>query len=305
MSIFRRSLCASVRTPLKTFLAESATQHRLRTAYSHQFRLDGEGDRAAAAAFRERCRSGEFGGPTSGCAPGYVQANLVALPRQHALDFLCFALRNPRACPLLDVTAPGDPRPLTVAPSADLRTDLPKYCVWRDGRMVEEVADVSALWGDDMVGFLLGCSFSWEHGLVEMGHPPRHMEEGRNVPMYQTNVPNARVGPFGGSLVVSMRPYRLEDLPRIVSLTCAYPGAHGGPLHWGAPELLGIDPDALGAPQWGDAVTVRDDEVPVFWACGVTPQLALENARPDIAITHAPGHMLVLDTSDDVQGGGS
>jgi len=241
---------------------------------------------------------GEFTGQTSGSVPKFVQANLVALPQQHAFDFLRFCLANPRACPLLDVTAPGDPVPRTVAADADLRTDVPKYCVWRDGRVVEERTDVSSseLWPDDMVGFLLGCSFSWEHLLHEHYLTPRQVEEQRNVPMYRTNVPNASVGPFGGELVVSMRPYLPSQLPTVASLTGRYPGAHGAPIHWGDAREIGVCLES--PPDFGERVTIREGEVPAFWACGVTPQEALRAAKLPLAITHAPGHMFVTDLTD-------
>jgi len=270
----------------------------LRTGYTHWFSPRDGIDRAAPAAFRERCRSGDFQGQTSGCVPGFVQANFVALPREHAFDFLRFTLENPRACPLLDVTAPGDPCPLNVAPKADLRTDLPSYRVWSDGVVVDERADICELWDEGMVGFLLGCSFSWEGVLQEAGLTPRQIEEGCNVPMYATTRRNKPVGPFGGRLVVSMRPYRPEQVDDVVRITEAYPGAHGGPVHWGAPEELGIASAALATPDWGDAVSIHDGEVPVFWACGVTPQAALMEARLPLAITHAPGHMFVTDLTE-------
>ena len=225
-----------------------------------------------------------------------MQANLVALPQAYAFDFLRFCLANPRACPVLDVTAPGDPVPRTIAADADLRTDVPKYCVWRDGEMVEERSDVTELWSDDMVGFLLGCSFSWEHLLHEAYLTPRQIEERCNVPMYRTNLPNAAVGPFGGNLVVSMRPYLPEQLSTVAALTGRYPGAHGAPIHWGDPSEIGVRVDS--SPDWGDQVTIREGEVPVFWACGVTPQEALRQAKLPLAITHAPGHMFVSDLTD-------
>ena len=227
----------------------------------------------------------------------------MALPVEHAFDFLAFCLRNPRACPLLDVTAPGDPRPLTVAPSADLRTDMPKYRVWRHGELADELATLDGhaeLWNDSTVGFLLGCSFSWETLLQSEGLTPRQVEMGRNVPMYRTGLRNARVGPFGGELVVSMRPYAPRDVARVASLTARFPGAHGGPIHWGSPSALGLSEAQVlaGEPDFGEAVEVREGEAPVFWACGVTPQAALMEAALPLAVTHAPGHMFVTDLLD-------
>lgn len=250
-----------------------------------------------AAKLRARCRTGEFTDQTSGSAMGFVQANLVAVRQEHAFDFLRFCLANPRACPLLDVTAPGDPVPRVVTDgTSDLRTDLPKYLVWRDGEVAEAREDVSDVWPDDMIGFLLGCSFTWEQMLHEAYCTPRQIEEQCNVPMYRTNIPNSAVGPFGGDLVVSMRPYRPEQLSTVAALTERYPGAHGGPIHWGDPSEIGVSID--GEPDFGDRVTVREGEVPVFWACGVTPQEALREAQLPLAITHAPGHMFVTDLTD-------
>jgi uncharacterized protein YcsI (UPF0317 family) len=282
--------------PASPLVAFNASGSSLQTGLTHLFRRKSDIDRSPAASFRSLCRSGKFGGQTSGSVPGFVQANFVAVHQEHAFNFLRFCLLNPRACPLLDVTAPGDSVPNTLAPGADVRSDLPKYLVWKDGEVVEERSDVADMWGHDTVGFLLGCSFSWEQLLVDAGLPPRHMEQGCNVPMYRTSVSNTRVGPFGGHLVVSMRPYSPRKLGLVREITSRYPGAHGGPIHWGDPSAIGVCID--GEPDFGDKVVVRDDEVPVFWACGVTPQEALRAARLPFAITHAPGHMFVADLVD-------
>mmetsp|Transcript_3757 Transcript_3757/g.8112 ORF Transcript_3757/g.8112 Transcript_3757/m.8112 type:complete len:294 (-) Transcript_3757:123-1004(-) len=268
----------------------------LRTAYSHLFSRRPGIDRSVAEAFRSRCRSGVFTQQTSGCAPGFVQANLVAVPHEHAFSFLCFCLANPRACPLLDVTSPGDPTPRMIACGADLRSDLPRYRVWRDGAVVDEPCDVSDVWSSSMVGFLLGCSFSWEQVLQEAGLTPRQVEQACNVPMYRTCIPNTPVGPFGGNMVVSMRPYLPSQLAAVAAITEQYPGAHGGPVHWDSPSEIGVCVESN--PDWGERVRVREGEVPVFWACGVTPQEALREARLPFAITHAPGHMFVSDLTD-------
>lgn len=297
----RRLLSTMPVSPLAAYRA-STESAKLCTAYTHAFQLSPGEDRSSAHDFRQRCRTGDFDGQTSGVVPGFVQANFVALPLEHAFDFLTFCLRNPRACPLLDVTMPGDPCPRTVAPKADLRTDLPKYRVWRHGEVTEEVTNLmrADLWGETTVGFLLGCSFSWESLLAEHGLTPRQIEEGRNVPMYRTSLRNAAVGPFAGDLVVSMRPYLPAQIARVAELTARYPGAHGGPIHWGSPAALGLSPEQViaGEPDWGESVSVRDGEEPVFWACGVTPQAALLEARLPLAVTHAPGHMLVCDLLD-------
>jgi uncharacterized protein YcsI (UPF0317 family) len=246
---------------------------------------------------RERIRRGEWRRPTAGCASGYVQANLVILPRDLAYDFLVFTHRNPKPCPLLEVTDPGSAEPRRVAPGADLRTDLPRYRVFRDGVLAEEVTDLRGLWRDDLVAFLLGCSFTFEAALLRADVPVRHLEEGCNVPMYITRVPCAPAGLFEGPLVVSMRPIPPEKVARAATVTARFPAVHGAPVHVGTPEALGIRD--LGRPDFGDPVTIRPGEVPVFWACGVTPQAVAMRVKPPLMITHAPGHMFVTDLPDE------
>eukprot|EP00854_Cymbomonas_tetramitiformis_P008496 gene8496-10092_t len=276
-------------------LAQSGGQ--LRTGYTHQYAdMDPSVDRSAAREFRAKCRSGEHTGQSSGFVMGFVQCNLVILPKENAFDFLSFALRNPKACPLLSVTSPGDPCPRNIAPGADIRTDIPKYRIWRDGKMSEEVTDITSLWTDDMVAFLVGCSFSWEGLLADAGLCPRHVEEGVNVPMFRTNLKNDKVGPFEGDLVVTFRPYATDKVAEVAAITSQYPGAHGGPIHWGDPSVLGLDD--LTKPDWGDAVTIKEGEVPMFWACGISPQTAIMGAKLPLAITHAPGHMFIADVLD-------
>lgn len=248
-------------------------------------------------AVRRVCRSGEFTGQTSGLAPGFAQANLVILPRRFADDFLEFCTRNPKPCPLLERTEAGNTSPKQLAPEADIRTDLPRYRVWEAGRLVEEPTDIRDRWRDDFVSFLIGCSFTFEAALMKAGIPVRHVELGVNVPMYRTNVACAPAGPFGGPLVVSMRPLKPADVDRAVEITSRYPNVHGAPVHVGSPGEIGIAD--LSRPDFGDAVPVADDEVPVFWACGVTPQVAIMEARPSIAITHSPGCMFVTDVQDE------
>lgn len=238
-------------------------------------------------------RRGEVAGPTCGLAPGYVQANVVILPQAYASDFLLFCQRNPKPCPLLEVTEPGSPTPHRVAPDADLRTDVPRYRVYRDGELVEEPTDVGRLWRDDLVTFLLGCSFSFEEAMMRAGLPVRHVEEGRNVPMYRTSIPCEPAGPFRGPLVVTMRPLTPAQLVRVVEITARYAFAHGTPVHAGDPSAIGIGD--LDRPDFGEPVSIRSGELPVFWACGVTPQVAIRGARPDLAITHSPGCMFVTD----------
>ena len=246
---------------------------------------------------RDACRRGILTGQTSGQAAGYAQANLVVLPRELAYDFLRFCRANPKPCPLLDVTEPGDPTPRQVAPNADLRTDLPRYRVWEHGQLVEEPTDIIRWWRDDLVSFVIGCSFTFEAALLRAGVPVRHIELGRNVPMYRTNIPCQPAGQFHGPLVVSMRPLRPADAIRAVQITSRYPSVHGAPVHLGLPEQIGIRD--LSHPDFGDAVPIADDELPVFWACGVTPQAAIMSARPPFAITHSPGCMFVTDVLDE------
>jgi uncharacterized protein YcsI (UPF0317 family) len=254
----------------------------------------------APAELRAAFRAGRWTGPTAGLARGFVQANLVILPADDAADFAEFCRLNPRPCPLLVQTAPGDPEPRTAAPAADLCRDLPRYRVFRRGQPEAlEPTDVGRWWRDDLVSFLLGCSFTFENALLREGLPVRHLSEGRNVPMYRTSRPCQRAGRFAGELVVSMRPYRPEALERVIAITSRYPTMHGAPVHVGDPAALGIRD--LARPEFGDPVTVHPGEVPVFWACGVTPQLALCQARCEFAIAHSPGCMFVTDWRDSDQ----
>jgi uncharacterized protein YcsI (UPF0317 family) len=247
-------------------------------------------------AVRATIRSGVFTGHTAGLAPGRVQGNLVVLPADVAAEFLLFCQRNPKPCPVLAVGDPGDPRLRALGEDLDLRTDVPRYRVWRDGELVEEPTDIRAHWRDDLVGFVLGCSFTFDHALIDAGIPLRHVACGANVAMYRTTVPTVPAGRFHGPLVVSMRPLRPADAIRAVQVTTRLPAVHGAPVHIGKPELLGIAD--LACPEYGDPVEIRDDELPVFWACGVTPQAVLMQAKPPFCITHAPGHMLVTDLLD-------
>jgi uncharacterized protein YcsI (UPF0317 family) len=245
---------------------------------------------------REKIRLGEWTGPTAGISGGFVQANLVVLPRDWAFDFLLFCQRNPKPCPLLDVTEPGDPVPRLLAPGSDIRTDLPKYRVFRDGILDDEPLDVKSIWRDDLVGFLIGCSFTFEGALMEAGVPVRHVEEGVNVPMFITSIPCRPAGRLSGPMVVSMRPVPPEMVARAVTVTAMYPAVHGAPIHVGSPGSIGIT--NISRPDFGDPVTVREGETPLFWGCGVTPQAALMASRPPFAITHSPGHMFISDRRD-------
>lgn len=242
---------------------------------------------------RLKIRKGEITGQTSGMCPGYAQANLVVLPKDLAYDFLLFTQRNPRSCPLLEVTDLGSPYTKFIA-DADIASDIPKYRVYKKGELTDVLTDIHDIWQDDFVAFLIGCSFSFEEALLEDGIPVRHIEEGRNVPMYNTSIPCTSAGVFHGNMVVSMRPIPHEMVPRAVLITGEMPRVHGAPVHIGDPEAIGIRD--LSHPDYGDMVTIKEGEVPVFWPCGVTPQNVIMNTKPDIAITHAPGHMLITDT---------
>jgi uncharacterized protein YcsI (UPF0317 family) len=256
---------------------------------------------ATPAALRAEIRAGRFDGPTAGQAPGYVQTNLVIVPQQAADDFETFCRLNAQACPLIARTAAGDPEPREVAAGADLRTDVPRYRVFREGAAQPvEPTDIRSLWRENLVSFLLGCSFTFERALLAVGLPVRHLELGSNVPMYRTSVACQPAGRFCGSLVVSMRPYRSDQLDRVRAVTARFPRMHGAPIHCGDPRELGIAD--LRRPDFGDPVPLAEGEIPVFWACGVTPQLALEGARLDLAITHSPGCMFVTDLTDEAFG---
>jgi uncharacterized protein YcsI (UPF0317 family) len=246
---------------------------------------------------RALIRAGRWRRPTAGVADGRVQANLVVLPRAHAYDFLRFCQLNPRPCPVLDVTEVGSPEAVHVAPGSDLRTDLPRYRVYRRGELAGEVETLGELWRDDLVGFLLGCSFTFEAALARAGIPLRHQQCGCNIAMYRTNRPCVSAGPFAGPLVVSMRPIPADLLARAVQVTARFPRAHGAPVHIGDPAALGIRD--LPAPDYGDPLPVEPGEVPVFWACGVTPQAVAVAARIELMLTHAPGHMFVTDLRDE------
>lgn len=244
-------------------------------------------------ALRRAARTGDFRAPTSGECPGYLQGNLVILPAAYADAFLRFCVRNPKPCPLLGVGEPGDPALPALGADLDIRRDLPAYRVYRDGAHSETAADVAALWRDDFVVFVLGCSFSFEHALERAGVALRHTAAGRNVPMYVTTLETEPAGDFGGPLVVSMRAFSPADAIRAITLSERYPIAHGAPVHIGDPAAIGIVD--LGRPDFGDPAVTEPGDIPVFWACGVTPQVAIRRACPEIAITHDPGHMLVTD----------
>ncbi len=255
-----------------------------------------QASQTAPRATRLAARAGKLTDQTAGLAPGYVQGNLVVLPADVADDFLRFCYQNPKPCPVIGVTEPGRWDVPALGSDIDLRTDLPCYRVWRDGAIAEQVPDVTACWREDLVAFVLGCSYSFEEALLAEGIPLKHIAAGNTVPMYRTNVPCHPVGPFSGPMVVSMRPLNAADAIRAIQITSRFPAVHGAPVHLGDPSHIGIAD--IARPDYGDAVDVGRDELPVFWACGVTPQSVIAAARIPFAITHAPGCMLVTDIAN-------
>ncbi|MGB1026908.1 MAG: putative hydro-lyase [Rhodospirillaceae bacterium] len=246
---------------------------------------------ASPAEVRALIRKGQFTEDTSGLCGGYLQGNLVILPQADGMDFFQFCQRNPKPCPLIGVSDPGDPMLRALGQDIDVRSDLPGYKIFRDGVLVEEASDITAHWRDDLMAFLLGCSFSFEEALSAEGIEVRHVAKGRNVPMYRTNIPAVSAGRFRGEIVVSMRPFTKADAIRAIAISGRFPEAHGTPIHFGDPSEIGITD--LDQPDFGDGPELRDGEIPVFWACGVTPQVAIANAKPAISITHMPGKMLI------------
>jgi uncharacterized protein YcsI (UPF0317 family) len=248
--------------------------------------------RQARLAIRARRHTGH----TAGLARGYVQGNLCILPREYAADFHAFCRANPKPCPLLAMSEPGAPGLPALGEDLDIRTDVGRYRVFHDGVLTGEVSSLNELWRDDLVSFVLGCSFSFEEALMDAGLPLRYVEQGRNVPMYRTSVDTVPAGRFRGKLVVSMRPFRPADAIRAIEITSRYPRVHGAPVHLGDPRAIGIED--LEKPWVGDPTEVLEGEMPLFWACGVTPQSVVLDARPSLCITHSPGHMLVTDLTN-------
>ena len=243
---------------------------------------------------RQLIRNGEYNDNTSGLAPGFVQGNLAILPKAWADEFLQFCQLNPKPCPIIGMSAqPGQFILPELGDDLDIRRDVPRYRIYENGVMTQELNDVSEVWRDDLVTFVLGCSFSFEEALLADGLEVRNISEGVNVPMYRTNIDCRPAGRFSGTTVVSMRPMKAADAIRAVQICTRFPSVHGAPLHLGDPSLIGIDD--INQPDFGDAVTIKEDELPVFWACGVTPQVAIEQAKPSFCITHSPGYMIVTD----------
>ena len=253
----------------------------------------------SAGEVRAAIRSGSYDGHTAGLAAGKLQCNLAILPEKYALDFLRFCQRNPKPCPIVGVGDSGDPTLPTLGYDIDIRTDVSKYRVFRNGALSDEVTDINDLWTDDLVTVALGCSFTFENALLRNGIPVRHVEKGLNVPMFRTNIDLVPAGPFGGQMVVTMRPIPQAQVDQAHEISRRYPQAHGAPIAVGDPAQIGV-PD-LAQPDWGDAVEIKSGEVPVYWACGVTPQNVLLDAGLPICITHSPGHMLIADVPEDAE----
>lgn len=253
----------------------------------------------SAADVRAAIRAGSYRGQTSGLAAGKLQCNLAILPERYALDFLRFCLRNPKPCPVVGVSDTGNPFLPTLGHDIDIRHDVPRYRVFRDGVLAEETTDIANLWTDDLVTVALGCSFTFENALMRAGIPVRHVETGRNVPMYRTNIPLASAGPLSGEMVVTMRPIPADQVTAAHQISARFPQAHGAPIATGDPATIGIND--LATPDWGEPVDINPGEVPVYWACGVTPQNVLLDAKLPICITHAPGHMLIADVAEDAE----
>ena len=242
---------------------------------------------------RQLIREGKIDFQTSGMCNGFAQANMAVLPKDLAFDFLLFTQRNQKPCPVLDVTEPGSPVPRLIAPNADLRYDIPRYRIYKKGELTDEVTNLDKYWRDDLVAFLLGCSFSFEGPMLDAGLDVRHITDNHNVPMYITNIECVPAGVFHGPMVVSMRPMKPKDAVRAVQVTSRMPFVHGAPIHFGDPEAIGIKD--ISKPDFGDASVIKPGEVPVFWACGVTPQAVAMAVKPEFMITHAPGHMFISD----------
>lgn len=248
---------------------------------------------------RKAIRAGSYKGHTAGLASGVLQANLAILPEEVALDFMRFCQRNPKPCPLVGVSETGDPHLPTLSPEIDIRFDVPAYNIYREGKLASEANDIETIWNDRLVTFALGCSFTFEHALIKAGIALWHIDSDSTVPMFRTNIPTVPAGPFSGPLVVSMRAIPEAQVDLAVEISRQFPLAHGAPIHIGSPEKIGIAD--IGRPNWGDPAPVPPSSVPVFWACGVTPQVAIETAGVPLCITHKPGHMLITDVPEDAE----
>ena len=248
---------------------------------------------------RAAIRAQDYCSHTAGLGKGYLQANLAIMPEAYALDFMRFCQRNPKPCPLTGVSDTGDPMMRTMGRDIDIRTDVPAYNIYRDGKLAETVTDISDVWQDDLVTFALGCSFTFENALQQAGIAVWHIDNNTTVPMFRSNIDTVPAGPFSGKMVVSMRAIRKDRVEEAAEISRRYPLAHGAPVYWGDPEGIGIAD--ISTPDWGDPAPVSEGHVPIFWACGVTPQVALEAAKLPLCITHKPGHMLITDVAEDAE----
>ncbi len=248
---------------------------------------------------RAAFRSGQYSSHTAGLGQGLLQANLAILPHEQALDFMRFCHRNPKPCPLTGVSDTGNPMMFTLGRDIDIRSDVPAYNIYRNGQLDKETTDICDLWNEDLVAFALGCSFTFEHAVQKAGIPLWHIDNDKTVPMFRSNIETVPAGPFGGAMVVSMRSIPEDRLTEVTEISRRFPLAHGAPIHIGDPAEIGIKD--IAQPDWGDPAPVGAGEVPVFWACGVTPQVAIEAARLPLCITHKPGHMLITDIPVDAE----
>ena len=264
-----------------------------------QNKTDADTSRLSSGDIRKLIRAGQYDANTAGLAPGKLQCNLAILPEEFALDFLRFCQRNPKPCPVVGVSETGNPMLPALGRDIDIRTDVPRYRVFREGALAEELTDISGLWTDNLVTVALGCSFTFENALVRAGIPVRHIETGGNIPMFRTNIELEPAGPFVGQMVVSMRPIPEQQLEDAIAISARFPQAHGAPMAYGDPAAIGISD--INRPDYGDPVEVKAGEIPVFWACGVTPQNVIQAARPPFCITHAPGYMLITDIAEDAE----
>ena len=255
--------------------------------------------RAPLQDVRSAIRAGQYTAHTAGLGQGHLQANLAIMPERYALDFMRYCQRNPKPCPLTGVSDTGNPQMFTLGRDIDIRTDVPAYNIYRDGQLDETVTDISPHWHADLVAFALGCSFTFEYALQRAGIPVWHIDNDRTVPMFRSNIDTVPAGPFSGKMVVSMRAVDADRIDEVIAVSRQFPLAHGAPLHVGDPLAIGIA--EITTPEWGDPAPVGPGQEPVFWACGVTPQVAIENARLPLCITHRPGHMLITDVAEDAE----
>lgn len=251
------------------------------------------------AEVRTEIRAGRYTAHTAGLGRGSLQANLVIMPEEFAFDFMRYCQRNPKPCPITGVSDTGNPMMFTMGNDIDIRTDVPAYNIYRNGRLDISVTNIAEIWRDDFVVFTLGCSFTFEHALLDAGINLWHIDNDRTVPMFRSSIETTPAGPFSGKMVVSMRSVCEERVDEVIEISRRFPLAHGAPVHVGDPKAIGITD--LSSPDWGDPAPVGANEVPVFWACGVTPQVAIKAAQLPICITHKPGCMLITDIAEDAE----